>query len=255
MPVLPDKRLEQIQFFETRLPAWQAAPAAAIGLTTAQITALASATQNARDAFNAAQAARSASKGATTAYHTASDDMRELGADLIRTIKAFADLQASPGAVYGLAQIPEPLPPEPLGPPGKPVEFAVALETGGAITLSWSAPNASASSGAFFTVARKLPGEADFSFIGGTGGSTTESRRMSFTDATVPASAAAQGAQYRVRGQRGTVVGQFSDGITIEFGVDGAGRAGVTARATPSAEGGGGGGGGGGEGGPLRVAA
>jgi hypothetical protein len=234
MPVLPDKRLEQIQFFETRLPAWQAAPAAAIGLTTAQINALASATQNARDAFNAAQTARAASKAATTAYHTASDDMRELGADLIKTIKAFAELQASPGGVYALAQIPEPSPPEPLGPPGKPGDFAVALETGGAITLSWSAQNARASSGAFFTVARKLPGEADFAFIGGTRGSTTESRRIFFTDTTVPSSAAAQGVQYRVRGQRGTVVGQYSDGITIEFGVDGAGAINVSAKPAPS---------------------
>lgn len=225
MPVLPDKRLEQIQFFETRLPVWQAAPATAIGLTTAQIAALASATQNARDAYNSAQTARAASKAATTSYHTTSDDMRQLGADLIKTIKAFADLQASPGAVYALAQIPEPLPPEPLPAPGKPKDFLVTLENSGAVTLSWGAENAAASSGAFYTVRRKLPGQVEFVVLGGTGGSTSTSRRMAFTDATVPASAAGVGVVYEVQGQRGTTVGTPSDAITVQFGTDGTGRA------------------------------
>jgi hypothetical protein len=47
----------------------------------------------------------------------------------------------------------------------------------------------------------------------------------SFTDATVPASAASQGAQYIVQGFRGTRVGDASDAVVVQFGVDGDGFA------------------------------
>lgn len=221
--VLPDKTLEQIEFCEAHLPAWTAAPATAIGLTAGQITSLTTLTTATRAAYNAAQAARNASKAATTTLSTSAVNMRELASDLIRTIKAYADLQASPGAVYSLAQIPQPVAPTPMPAPGKPTDFQVVLEPGGAITLTWAGLYSAASSGSFYNVYRKLPGQTGFTMIGGASGSTTESRRMRFTDGSVPSSAAGTGASYIIQGQRGTSMGIASDILTVEFGVEGGG--------------------------------
>jgi hypothetical protein len=87
------------------------------------------------------------------------------------------------------------------------------------------ASDSAASSGAFFSVSRKLPGQSSFTSIGGAPGSTNEAggRRCSFTDFTVPASAASQGAQYIVQGFRGTRFGEASDAVIVQFGIDAGG--------------------------------
>ena len=99
----------------------------------------------------------------------------------------------------------------------------LSTRTSGAVTLAWEAANSAAGSGAFFNISRKLPGENSFGPLGGSPGSTTLSRRMTFTDATVPTSAAGAGAQYIIQGQRGTLTGEPSDAVTVQFGVDGGG--------------------------------
>lgn len=218
MGTLPETVIGQIEFCEAHNGVWAAAPTT-IGLTAAQVTALTTATTNARKAFNDAGIARSASKAATTKLHTDAGTMRSQAADLIRQIKAFAELQAVPGSVYAAAQIPAPTPPTPMPAPGKPTDFSVILNADGSVTLSWASAESAASTGAFFAVSRKLPGMAAFVGIGGAPGSTTEVRRASFTDATIPASAAANGAQYIVQGFRGTRAGESSDAVIVQFGV------------------------------------
>lgn len=188
-------------------------------------TALTTATAAARKSFNDAQAARAATKAATTKLHTDAATMRGQVADLIRQIKAHAELQPVPGIVYAAAQIPEPAAAVPLPPPGKPTDFTVALNGDGSVTISWSATDSAASTGAFFTVSRKLPGQAAFVGVGGAPGSTSETRRASFTDSTVPASAAGAGAQYVVQGFRGSRAGPASDAVVVQFGVDGSSAA------------------------------
>jgi hypothetical protein len=222
MAVIPDTAIGQIQFCEAHNPVWTAAPTT-MGLTAGQCTALTTATTNARKAFNDAQAAREASKAFTTTMHGNVGIMHAQVSDLIRQIKAFAELQANPSIVYAAAQIPAPAAPTPLPAPGKPDRFAVVLESDGSVTLSWESANSAASSGAFFAVSRKLPGQGAFSGIGGAPGSTSSSRRATFNDATIPAAAASQGAQYIVQGFRGTRVGDASDAVTVQFGVDGGG--------------------------------
>lgn len=224
MSVLPQTLIGQIEFCEAHNSAWSAAPTS-IGLTAAQMTALTSATTTARASFNAAQVARAQSRAATTKLNTDVSTMRGQAADLIRQIKAFAELQAVPGNVYALAQIPVPATPAPLAAPGKPTDFSVVLNADGSVTLSWLSSDSAASTGAFFAISRKLPGQTAFVGIGGAPGSTTESRRSSFTDATVPASAASQGAQYVIQGFRGTRAGDASEAVTVQFGVDGGGGA------------------------------
>lgn len=224
MPVLPNAVIDQIQFCEAHNPVWAATPAA-IGLTAAQCTALDTATKAARAAYNATQTARSVSKAATTTLNMDAKIMVAQAGDLIRQIKAFAELQANPGTVYAAAQVPPPAAPTPLPAPGKPTEFSVVLNADGSVTLSWLSADSAASTGAFYTISRKLPGQTSFTGIGGAPGSTSETRRPSFTDDTVPASAAGAGAQYIVQGYRGTRFGEASDAITVQFGVDAGGGA------------------------------
>lgn len=220
MQVVPTDRLEAIEFCETHLPVWTQAPAS-LGLQPGQITALASLTAAARTEYEQALQARSASKAATASFYTATSDMRGQVADMVRSIKAFAEMQAKPSVVYAAAEIPEPSPPTPQPAPGKPTDFLVTLEPSGAVTLSWRATSAAATSGAYFNVSRKLPGQAGFTPVGGAPGSTTQAgRRSSFTDSTFPASAASAGVQYIVQGRRGTDFGLPSDAVTVQFGLD-----------------------------------
>ena len=222
MAILPETLVEQIEFCEAHAPVWEA-EFAQIGVSSAAATQFKNLTGIARTTYNNAQSARDASKAATITQTAAVRDMRNLASDLIRTIKAYAENQSKPATVYAAAQIPEPLPPAPLGPPGVAQDMVVTLEPSGAITLSWSAFNAAASSGAFYNVSRKLPGQSNFTPIGGAPGTTSQSRRMSFTDATIPTTAAGSGAQYIITGQRGTLIGVSSETIVVQFGVDGTG--------------------------------
>ncbi|MBU6413058.1 MAG: hypothetical protein KGS45_06255 [Planctomycetes bacterium] len=221
MGVLPQNQIQLLEFCENHWPLWNAAPTA-IGLTAAQVTNFKTRTETARADYDTAQSARLASKAATTELTASVSDMRSSAGELIAQIKAFAELQTNPAAVYAAAQIPEPAAPVPAQAPGKPTNFAVTLEFDGSVTLSWDSTNSTASTGGFFTISRKLPGQTGFTAIGGTPGSTQENRRPFFTDTTVPASAASAGVQYSVVGLRGTRIGTPSDAITVQFGNDGA---------------------------------
>lgn len=222
MSVLPDTLIEQIEFCESHWPLWNAAPTS-VGLTAPLVLGLKTATEAARASFNSAIVARQASKAATTTQNANGTTMRGVAADLIRQIKAYAELQSNPATVYAAAQIPQPADPTPAAAPGKPTDFAVVLNSDGSITLSWNSTNSAASTGAFFTVSRKLPGQGAFSGVGGAPGTTSETRRAFFIDTTIPTSAASQGAQYIVQGFRGTRLGDASDAVVVQFGVDGGG--------------------------------
>lgn len=222
MTILPETLPEFIAFCETHVPVWEA-DFATLGITSAQASQFKNLTSVARASIKEAQEAREASKAATITQNAAVRDVRDLAADLIRTIKAHAENQATPAAVYASAQIPTPRAPSPLRAPGEATNIRVTLESGGAVTLSWQAQNAAASSGAFYNVLRKLPGQSNFTSVGGAPGTTSASRRMRFTDATLPASAAGGGAQYIIQGQRGADLGEPSEAVVVQFGVGGAG--------------------------------
>lgn len=220
MAVLPTNQVDALTFCESHWPIWNSSPTS-VGLTSGNVGLFKTATETARTDYDAAQAARLASKAATNTLASSISDMRSQASELIAQIKAFADLQANPSAIYSLAQIPQPAAPVPLPAPGKPTDFSVGLESDGSVTLSWDATNSSASTGAFFTISRKLPGQTSFTGIGGAPGTTSENRRSSFTDSSVPATAASNGAQYIVQGFRGTRFGTPSDAIIVQFGTDG----------------------------------
>jgi len=210
MAVVPDKNLDAVQFFESHVPVWQAAPTT-IGLTPALVTSCDNAAKAARAAYTAQQNTKNAAKAATATYLNSVSALRNIGGDLIKTIKAFADTTSNPN-VYSLAQIPPPAAPTPLPPPGQPTSFAVQLTPAGALYLSWKSANSAASSGAFFTVKRRLEGESTFTLIGGTGS-------KSFSDDTVPFGT--NTLTYIVQGFRGIEPGPESEQLSVQFGVGG----------------------------------
>lgn len=107
MGIVPNDRLGKIEFYEAHTPAW-ATSAAAIGLTPASVTALTGAVTSARKAYNDNIVAQAAARAATAAFY---DKVRLMhsapgaGADMIQTIKTFAQTTNNPN-VYVLAQIP-----------------------------------------------------------------------------------------------------------------------------------------------------
>ena len=224
MAVLPESKLEQIQFCESHIPVWSA-NAVAIGLTAAQVTTLTGQTTTARTSYTAALSTRQAAKAATTTFHNNTKAMRNTAADLIAVIKAYAESKNDPN-IYGIAQIPPPAPPSPSTPPGQPFNFGVAVEPSGALTLSWESENSAASNGGFFTVQRRLGAGGGYFTIGGTPGVGGGGRRNTFTDDTLPAGTPT--VSYIVTPKRGTQTGTPGEAVNITFGVGGSGGMGAS---------------------------
>lgn len=205
MPILPDSKLAQIEFFEAHIAVWTA-NAAAIGITVPNVTVLSSNTIAARTAYNAAQVARQASKAATTTFNNAHAPMRDLGGDLIAMIKAFAETTNNP-AVYAVAQIPPPAPPQPAPPPAQPTDLAATLDTFGVLTLTWKSVPKGPTSGIFFFVERKV-GTGAWTPLGGT-------QDASFID---PVGLTVTNViQYRVKARRGDESSAWSDQLAVDF--------------------------------------
>ena len=224
MSVLPDSRIERIEWFEQRLAAW-VANATDIGLTNEQVTQLQAEIAAARVAYNAAQQARDDSRSATVAFHDAEGTMTSDGRDLIKTIKAFAETSNDPN-VYVLANVPPPADPEPQGAPGTPTDIQTRLNSIGQLEITWKAADAAPSSGAYFVIQRRLEGEASFSLRGTAGAKT-------FTDTTIPLGTSR--ATYVITPKRGELTGTPSQQFTVQFGVnipgpgsEGSGEGGLT---------------------------
>lgn len=211
MSVVPQAKIDLIQFCELHVPVWTAAPAA-IGLTAGQCTALDNATKAARLKFTQAEAARSASKAATVNYDDACGTLRDTVSLLVKAIKLYADNQANPDPVYAAAQIPAPASPVTNPPPGQPTNFKFEIEPGGLLTFRWKSTNSSGSTGAYFAVARRLGPEGAFTAVGG-------STSKVFTDDSIPFGV--NSVTYIVTPRRSGQSGTPSDMITVQFGVGG----------------------------------
>ncbi|HMN39576.1 MAG TPA: hypothetical protein PKE29_01945 [Phycisphaerales bacterium] len=216
MSVLPEADLATIQFCETHLPVWAIAPAT-IGLTAGMVSSLQTQTKAARDAYNVAQAARLASKGATTTFHNNTTIMRGTVADMVRLVKAFAENSANPGSVYAAAQIPEPAAPSTPPVPGTPEMVTVGLNPSGSITLYWKATDAAPSSGCTFEVSRRLGTSGTYQIVGV--GTSMKAGKFQFTDLTLPFGT--QVASYIIVGKRSNPpqTGMPSEAVNVQFGV------------------------------------
>ncbi len=208
MSVLPQSCLEQIQFYEQRLPLW-AASTTLLSLTAPEIVALTTAVNAARIAFTAAQVARDNSKSATVAFYAACEVMNKLGRDAIRTIKNEAESTNNP-AVYVASNIEPPAEPTPLGPPATPTDVTAVINNEGQAELKW---DGSREGGTSFTIERSVTP------VGGTQGpwvllASVEERQ--FIDVNVPFGLAS--ALYRIKAQRTGGISVASEPGQILFG-------------------------------------
>lgn len=207
MSELPRTRLGRLEYFEARGTLWTT-NAVAIGLTPAQVTALKAAANANRNDFSAAEVARNASKAATTSFYNSGNTMFDLGRDLIKTIKAFAETTNNP-SVYALANIDPPAPPTPVPAPEAPTDLAGTLDNFGVATLTWKAARSGPSSGIFFVVERQRAGEAAYATLGATS-------EKSFID---PDPRAASGTvTYRVKAVRGGDASPWAQPIFFAIG-------------------------------------
>lgn len=208
MPIVPKSIADEIAFFENHNTPWST-NALAIGTTTAAVTALATQTAAARAAYNAQQAAQNAAKAATLTLKGAMDAMGIAGSDIIKSIKTKAATAGD--SVYALAEIPAPATPSPVGPPGTPSDFKVALNADGSLKLTWKCTNPGA--GTIYQIYRRVGASGEFTYLGGVGS-------KSFVDNTLPAGSSA--VTYQMQAARSTAVGAWAQ-FNVNFGVGGSG--------------------------------
>jgi hypothetical protein len=219
MPVVPEKSVAKVEFYESHLTPWTD-HAVAIGTTPEVIADLSAKTEAARAAFLAQQAALNDARAATLAFHMAVEAMSSAGSDVIKQIRA--KVGSSGNSVYSLAQISAPAQPSPLGPPGKPTDFTVKLNADGSLKLKWQCPNPEGSSGTMYQIWRRV-GDAPLAYLGTSG-------TKDFTDNTLPAGSAA--VMYQIQAVRSTKAGDWAQ-FNVNFGVDNASGNGATVAFIP----------------------
>jgi hypothetical protein len=208
MATVPSTIVGKIEFFEEHLPVW-AANAAAIGVDLAQIADLTARTASARASYESANATRTVARSATVTQRDDVNFMYDLGADLIKVIRAFAEATDDP-SVYPTALIPPPSPGAPLGPPQTPKDLAGSLNSAGQIELDWDGTR---EGGTSFRIERSINSSGGpWTLIG-----TSEER--SFIDTQVPT--ALENISYRVTAVRAGGASIPTNPFTILFGSNG----------------------------------
>lgn len=205
---MPPERNAALTWLEQRIALW-IANADSIGLTSGQTTLLNNKILAARAASDAALLARDNSKSATLTFYNGADDMKGVGADLVKTIKAFAATTGGP-SVYTLANLSPPAPPSPVGPPVPATDLRGSINSDGAVELAW---NGTLENRTFYEVLRKLDGEPGFTRIDSVGAKR-------YSDYSLPSDVPGCAATYIVRAKRGSQVSVGTDPIIIRFGVD-----------------------------------
>ncbi|MEM9661797.1 MAG: hypothetical protein AAF937_05765 [Planctomycetota bacterium] len=205
-PGLPPSILGKIEFFEQRVADWASDPDA-IGLTAQQVADLIARANTARNDYNAAQQIRQQSRNATASQNQSVGDMARFGSDLIATVRAFADLQPDPTAVYNRAELDMPKPKGgPLPPPVPATNVRTQMDNTGAITVRW---NGTVANGTVYAVYRRFAQGMGYTQIGT---ATTKS----FVDNTVPVGTPE--ASYYVVTLRDGMQSGPSEAVNIRFG-------------------------------------
>lgn len=206
MSIVPSTRIGRLEFYEAHIKAWQD-NASAIGLSAGQTTQLATLILAAREAYLTAETARDVSKSATESFYFAVSQMHDLGADLIDLIKTKARMTGD-NSIYGLANIPGPVDPTPVGPPGTPFDFTAQILQNGAMVIKWKCGNPANGPGVMYEVARRTGATGSFNFVGAVG-------RREIIDTTVPVGTTT--VTYQITGIRSTTRG-FPAQFNVNFG-------------------------------------
>ena len=225
MSMAPRKPAERVVFYQNKTGATGAfkVNAVAIGTTTAAVDAL-NALADAASAALADQAAkRDAAKTATQVAKQAVAAMSAAGADVIQSIRAKAGSVADAGAIWSLADLPEPATPTPVGPPGTPKDFKVELAQTGALQMSWKIQNPANATGTVYQVARQIAAGGPMTILGATG-------RKEFLDETLPSGLSQ--VTYKITAIRSTKQGLPAE-VTVKFGTTGSGEMTATVVSAP----------------------
>ena len=214
MGLIPTKRTDKVAFFNSKVAPWTT-NATAIGTTTSAVTAMGTKVTAAQAALAMQFAAEQAFKTATAAADHAIDALVVAGSDIIKSIRAKAATGGN--AVYELAEIPGPATPSPVNTLGQPCNIKAELGQDGSVTIAWKCVSPRAS-GVVYQVFRRLDGEAEFTYIGGTG-------TKRFVDANLPAGAAS--AMYKLQAIRSTASGPWAT-FTVMFGTGAGGQQAAT---------------------------
>ena len=191
MPIVPKSRPGMLDFYESHIDAWRADPGA-IGLDAGSADAQAARIDAARAAYDAHHEAINAARSATQRYHDAIAAMHAdpgAGADMLETIKAFAQTTGDAG-VYVQARIPPPADRSAAPPPGTPFDFRIGLRQDGAVELAWKCGNPRGTAGTVYEVLRAVGGDAQHGATAETFEFVATVGAKSFTDTTIPAGAA-----------------------------------------------------------------
>ena len=207
----PKPTLDQIVWFETRLPQWSATPTA-FGTTAAAVTSLSTLVAAARKAYNDAQAARVASKDATQTEAAAVSAMLGGGRPLVNTMKTFIEASHN-AALWGQSGLSPSAPPSPAPNPVAPHTVTAALDVDGDVVLAWKTSQPAGLSGVTYSIRRALDG-GPYALLDSVGGKT-------FTDTGVPAGT--QSVSYTIQGRRGAQASAWSPALTVRFGRAGGG--------------------------------
>lgn len=206
MSELPQSRQGRLEYFEARASLWLG-NATNIGITSTQASALKAAAGVNRSDFDSMQIARDAAKAATNTFYTTNNTLVNLGRDLIRTIKAYAETTNNP-MVYSLSNIDPPAPPEPVPAPLTPTDFTGYVTPDGVVTLSWKATPSGPTSGVFFIVERKRAGSTEYSIL-----TATMEKACMDPSAHVEQSQI----QYRVKAVRGETESDWTTPVSFNF--------------------------------------
>ena len=220
MPVLPKSRVAEIEWAEERKTLWNT-NSVAMGSSALTVTAWEALVDDARAKYQARNEKENAAKAATTDYNMAILAMVNATSDIIKQVKTKAALDGNDTA-YSLAQIPVPAAPSPVGTPGTPTDFKVAVQGDGTVVLTWKCPQPAGASGTTYNVYRGPNPTGPWDFLGTAG-------QRKFIDTTFPAGTTH--VTYQIRAIRSTAIGAYAQ-FNVNFG-GGGGGAPLTASVTP----------------------
>jgi hypothetical protein len=192
-----------IEFYKAHSGVWEAA-ALTVGLQPATITAFKAAVDAAVVSQDKVIQARQDSKAVTDELNANAAVLRAIGGACMSTIRAFAETTGDDN-VYTIAKIPMPKPPVPVGPPTSPTDLSADPHANGTITLKWKG---TIQGNQWFAIDRKVDAAPWVRL--------DSVRAKTFTDLAVPMNT--NMIQYRVAGQRGTVISNPPAEALVLFG-------------------------------------
>lgn len=207
MSTIPVKPEHAIDWVQDRVGPWTAnAETLKLDpLVVGELSALASA---ANDALTAKRAAQTAARAAVANLNVAVKAMRTLAGGQVSIIRATARNAENPQTIYNAAQIPAPADREPSPPPAAVTDFKVTLKEGGSLMVDFKCPNSPRVGGVVYRVERQAAPQEPYLFL-------LNAQEKHFEDSSFPGTSSL--ITYRVTGQSSTKTGPTSY-FTVRYG-------------------------------------